>query len=33
MDTLEHASVEGDIKPFARFLVEEMQELDVAAFG
>jgi hypothetical protein len=24
MDALENASVAGDIKPFARFLVEEM---------
>jgi hypothetical protein len=24
MDALESASVEGDIKPFSRFLVEEM---------
>jgi hypothetical protein len=32
-DALESTSVEGDIKPLARFLVEEMQEPEGAAFG
>ncbi|MBP6607301.1 MAG: Fic family protein [Nitrospira sp.] len=33
MDALESASVEGDIKPFAQFLVEEMHEPEDAAFA
>ena len=33
MDVLESASIEGDIKPFARFLVEEMQEPEGAVNG